>query len=220
MNKIISIQKVKTELFEGMCGAFKEHGFDFIKRKNAFQRTTTDCVQSFYFLIHKNEDGVFIEPRWSIKIPSILDIYHKVATKEKQYYEDTPVLENSLGELIEYFDNGNTTGSGKSMEYLVETEDDIQTLIKVIPKRFEKYVLSYFNKNSTVDQIDKLLNENPRKLSIHQWLYPLRACMGLIAAKIMNNPRINELVDIYEQELQDALPAYRIEFEKLKKGLN
>ena len=214
------VKEVETTLLEGMCRKFSAHGFVLNKNDKAYHRISNNCIQTFYLLIFKKDIGVYIEPRWSIKLKEILDIYHKVASKEKKYFKYTPVLENSLGELIEFVDNGNESGSNKSVQYLIENDRDITTLIEIIPKRFEKYVLPYFNQNSNIARVDKLLNTNPRELSIHHWLYPLRACMGIIAAQIVHNPIYNDLVNIYEEELQEANLTYKMEFEKLISVLN
>lgn len=220
MNRDMIMKDVKCRLLEGMDQSFENFGFELNKNEIAYQRIKGSSNQTFYFLILKKKDGIYVEPRWSIKLKEILDIYHKVATKEKKYFKYTPVLENSLGELIEYVENGNETGSGKSMQYLIENDEDVLTLTKVIPKRFEEYVLPYFEKNSNIEKVDQLLNRNPRELCIHQWLYPLRACIGIIAAKLAENPHYNELLCIYEEELHDAVPAYKEEFERLKSILN
>jgi hypothetical protein len=220
MNRDMIMKEVKNTLLEGMDKSFQNLGFELNKNEIAYQRIKGSSVQTFYFLIFKKKDGIYVEPRWSIKLKEILDIYHKVATKEKKYFKYTPILENSLGELIKYVENGSETGSGISMQYLIENDEDVLTLTKVIPKRFEEYVLPYFDKNSSNEKVDELLNKNPRELCIHQWLYPLRACVGIIAAKLVKNPRYNELLCIYEEELQEAVPAYKEEFERLKLILN
>jgi len=216
----MKMEEVKGRLLEGMDKSFENFGFALNKNEIEYQRIKGSSIQTFYFLVLKKKEGIYVEPRWSIKLKEILDIYHKVATKEKKYFKYTPVLENSLGELIEYVENGNETGSGKSMQYLIENDEDVLTLTKVIPMRFEEYVLPYFEKNSSIEKVDELLNKNPKELCIHQWLYPLRACIGIIAAKLVKNPQYNELLCIYEDELQEAVPAYKEEFERLKLILN
>jgi hypothetical protein len=214
------IKEVKNKLFESLRKPFEENGFLLNKADNAYERKNKESIQKFYFLVFKKDDSIYLEPRWSIKLPEILEMYHKVAMKDKKFFRDTPVLENSLGELIEYTDSGNHTGSGKSMQYLIENEEDLAILMRVIPKRFKEYVLPYFDANSTIERVDKILNENPRELSIHQWLYPLRACMGLIAARLVNNPMYDDLARIYKEELQDATTTYKLEFERLTKLLS
>jgi hypothetical protein len=213
------LKEVKLKLFEGMESKFSQMGFSFYKSESWYERNLEGNIQMIYFIFHKQSDGIYVEPRWAIKIKSILDIYHLISTKDKKHFKYTPVLENSLGELIEYADNGNETGSGKSMKYLIETDKDVEVLIKVIPKRIEEYGLPFFNQNTSVEKIDQLLNTKPRQLSILNWLYPQKACMGLIAAKLINNLKYKELVCIYDEETRNANPTSRQEFLALVKLL-
>ncbi|MDP4260057.1 MAG: hypothetical protein Q8937_17660 [Bacteroidota bacterium] len=199
-----------------MQHAFMQMGFELKANAQAFERREGSCIQTFHLLIFKKPDGVYVEPWWSIKFGEILDIYHKVSTKEKKYFKDTPVLENSLGRLIEFTDNGIESGGSKSMQYLIENDKDIDILTNVIPARFQEYVLPYFSANNSVEKVDKLLNSNPGQLSVHFWLYPMKAIMGLIAAKLVNNPQYPELAIIYEEKLRNANPVYKTEFERLE----
>jgi hypothetical protein len=48
--------------------------------------------------------------------------------------------------------------------------------------------------------------------AIHNWLYPLRASMGIITAKLSNNPQFSKLINIYEEELMNAQENYRLDF--------
>jgi hypothetical protein len=152
-----------------------------------------------------------------IKIKAIEDIYHQATEKEAKYYTSTQTLGNNLFAIIDYFDNGDGTGSKSiNKRHLMENEEDINTIVKVFPRSIEEYVLPYFESNSNIDQVDKLLNENPQELSVHYYLYPLRACIGIIAAKLTHNPRYNEVLKIYEVQLQEANTIFKKEFEKLK----
>jgi hypothetical protein len=101
------------------------------------------------------------------------------------------------------------------MKYVIENENDLETLGKVIPIRFKQYILPYFDENSSVERADKLLNEDARNLSPHNWVYPYKAMMGMIAAKLTKNPKYDELVSIYREELAEANPVNKEEFEKL-----
>jgi len=195
--------------------AFNRYDFTYNQKEYSFIREIDDGKQSFYFLINEKTDGIYIEPRWAIQITSMLNVYHQITLKDKASWADTTVLDNSLGQLIEYIDENNENGSGKRMRYLIAKDEDVEILQKVIPIRFEEYVLPYFNKNSSIERIDELLNTSPQRLVIHHWLNPHRAIMGIIAAKLNNNPKLDELIMIYGQKLEKAAPNYQKEFENL-----
>ncbi len=52
-------------------------------------------------------------------------------------------------------------------------------------------------------------------MCVHNEMYPLRANIAIIAAKLNNNPQYDELVKTYEKELVDAEENYKIEFYKI-----
>jgi hypothetical protein len=211
----MKLKEVENYLMKGMKQDFNKNRFSLNEMENSYYRHIENGLQNFYIIFSKKKYEIFVEPRWSIKLNSILDIYHKVAKKEKKYFKYTSVLENNLGELIEYVDKSNDVGAFKNTQYLIENEDDLSKLLIVIPMQFDKYVLPYFNQNSTIERVDALLNAHPKDLSVHNWLYPLRACIAIIAAKLVNNPNYFELVAIYRQELTDAVPMFKTEFENL-----
>jgi hypothetical protein len=104
----------------------------------------------------------------------------------------------------------------KDLQYSIKDDQDLQKLIKLIPNRFLQIILPYFDQNSSLERADALLNENPRNLPPHNWSYPYKAMMGLIAAKLTKNPKFAELRGIYEEELAPANPTLKEEFDKLK----
>lgn len=52
-------------------------------------------------------------------------------------------------------------------------------------------------------------------MCVHNYLYPLRANIAIIAAKLNKNPQYDELVAVYEKELLDAEENYKKEFYKI-----
>lgn len=205
-----------------ILGAIEEplliHGFIFNKRKKEFKRQVNGVQQIFDLLFYKENSGsIFVEPQLRIKIKKIEDIYHDVTSKDAKYNDGTTTLGNNFIAIINYYEKGDEKGGkAANLKYLVENETDIDTLIKVILNRFEEYALPYFNSNSSVAEADKLLNENPRDLSVHNLIYPIRASIGIIAARLNDNPNFENLVAIYEEELEDANPINKQEFDKLK----
>lgn len=215
------IKDVSVRIFEALKKPLLMHGFIFNKGKKEFKRTTNGAQQIFDLFFHKENDGsIFIEPQIRIKISEIENIYHKVSIEGGKSRDEIFTLGNNFIAIMNYIDKGDDNGEKDiNTKYMVENDSDVDVLIKVIPKRFEEYALPYFDSNSTIAEVDKLLNENPRNLSVHNLIYPIRACIGIIAAKLSNNPHFENLVSVYEEELQDANPVNKEEFDQLKRVL-
>jgi hypothetical protein len=211
---------VADALLKGISIPLSKHGFEFDGRKKYFRRETSEAIQIFNLLFTKKKEGIYVEPTIRIKIKSIEAVYHKVASKDPEYFDGTKTLGNNLFKIKDYLINGTQVDSDEKKSYLIENPNDIQVLSSVIPENFEEYALPYFDKNSCVSRADELLNSNVTEISVHNWLYPLRANLGIIAAKLNHNPAYYQLVKLYERELEGAEQNYKNEFEKLKNLLN
>ena len=213
----MQIESTSRKLLEGIEKEISKHSFKLIKRDKCFKRIVDqNIVQIFTILFTRKEDGISVAPAIHIKIKPIEDIYHQVAVKDHQYFDGTFTLGNSLFKIISYLEHGIVLDYDEKKSYLIEEEKDIEILIKVINERFKEYVLPYFDKNSSISRADELLNAYPREISIHNWLYPLRANLAIIAAKLNKNNEYTELIKIYEEELKGAQDSYKVEFNKLK----
>lgn len=191
-------------------------GFRLNRKEDTFERNRPQGQQILSFIITQAGLNVNVEPWWGIRIDSIIEIYHKITEKDQDAFEWTQVFENNLAKLIDYIDNNNETPRTDSPKYLVKSMDEVESLIRTLPVLVEKYVLPYFDANSTVERANILLNSNLRKQVVHNWIYPFRAMMGLIAAKLAHNPDYGQILSVYQEELAEASDSAKNEFEKLK----
>ena len=214
------INEVKRKLLEGVGEIISPYGFKFNLKDKSFRKETDNgFIQIFDLIFTKKTDGIYVEPTLRLKSHRIEEIYHKVAKKNSKYFEGTKTLGNNLFKIEKYLIEDINADPDEKQQYLVEENNDIDVLIKVISEKFITYRLKYFEKSSSISSIDLLLNNNPRDISIHNWLYPMRACLGIIAAKLNNNPIYYELKQIYSEEMQEAVSPYKEEFEELLRML-
>lgn len=216
------IKEVSKKLLEGIESPLLQYGFILNKRKTEFKKIVSDNVsQILSFLFYKDHNGsILIEVQLKIRIKEIETIFNQVKS-ENTTHDDFFSLGNNLMAIIHYYEEGLIDKiENINSKYLIENKDDIETLIKVIPKRIAEYAIPYFKSYSSVSKVDELLNKNPCALSIHNLIYPIRACIAIIAAKLNKNPEFKKLIFIYEKELIEANPVNKEEFNKLKILLN
>jgi hypothetical protein len=79
--------------------------------------------------------------------------------------------------------------------------------------------LPFFEKYNSVHAIDKLLNTNPKEKVIYLDNLGWRINIGLIAAKLNNNPKYNELRDYYKSEVESKFQGYFM-YDKCMKVIN
>jgi hypothetical protein len=215
------VKEASNKIFQMIKDEISKYRFRLNKTKMEFKRVENNCEQIFQLIFYKQDDAVFIRPLVRIKVKAIEDTYHKISKKHEQFNEDTTTLGGNLGEIMKYYETGtDSLSENMNTRYLIENEGDVEDLIKAIPERFKNYVLPYFKSNSSVKSVDELLNTEPSEMSIHNHLYPIRACIGIIAAKLNNNPDFDEIVQTYEENLTNANPDNKYEFLELKKILS
>jgi hypothetical protein len=213
----MKIKEVSNQIAEGVLKNFEKYGFKLRKARNEFVRKTQNAEQIFHLIFYKENDAtITIKPEIVIHIDEIESIYTRIAQiKERPYL----TLGNYFSQIRDYDGDAANFKNKATRYWLIENEQDVLHLIKIIPKYLEEVILPYFESNSSIERVDQLLNEYPENMSVHNNIYPLRANIAIIAAKLNYNPRYDELVRIYEKELEDAEENYKIEFGKLKELL-
>lgn len=212
----MKISEVSKEMLSSITTNFEDLDFFFdLKNRSFVRHQKNGTTNIFTLLFYRKKDRVEIEPIIRINVDAIEEVYLEVAGVSEIF----STIGSDLFSIVKYYDEGIETGVSKGQLWVVRDEKDIQKLKKVIPIYFEREILKYFNENSSVRRVDELLNKYPREISIHNWLYPLRANLAIIAAKLNKNPKYNELVAIYEEELEEAEETYKAEFNQLKEVL-
>lgn len=213
----MKVNEIAQKISEDVIESFQKHGFIYRKVQREFVRKKDNVEQIFKLFFYKKTDYITIDPEIKIHIKEIESIYKSIAQIESRPYL---TLGNHFLTIRDY-DGDSANFKGKpTKEWLIEDGRDIQHLIKIIPEYLEEDILPYFDNNSSVDRVDKLLNEYPERMCVHNEMYPLRANIAIIAAKLNSNPHYAELINIYERELDDAEENYKIEFCRLKELLN
>ena len=155
-------------------------------------------VFNFYYY-HIGDNSTEIEPRLSVENKAISKVYKKCSAWAKEYIKGK---ENALGnsfteiyQLEEYAPNNKDFGE---VRWSIRNERDIQEWVPRIVEAVDVVALPYFEKYGSIEKIEEVLNDKA-EFSKHRVLNPLRFSHGLIAAKIIENPNLNELVSRYKE---------------------
>ncbi|WP_313386252.1 hypothetical protein [Chishuiella sp.] len=208
----MNIKDVFNSTVDGISDLLiEEHNFICNKSKKEFKRLNNNVLHIIRFFYHKKDNKIYLRLEIIIKLLDIEHIYKSVTTIDGRPYltlgNDFLILRNKKDDF-DYKKNPTTY-------WLIENSNDLENFIFNFKSNFEEIILPYFNENSTIERVDYLLNSHPLKMSIHNYIYPLRANIGIIAAKLNNNPNFNDLIKIYEKELDEAEENYKNEFFKL-----
>jgi len=219
MNKM-NFKKTKKTIIDEIAGSVKSAGFKYDKNDEFFIKDIPGGIDTFYFLTANYGIEFRFDLFWGVRIDRIADIYNMVTDKTEEYFRFSHVLANHLGALIEHIDNANDSIRCDPKRYTILKEEDVAEVIDKALTDIRKYIMPYFEQNVTVERMDQILNRKPKEYTVHNSTYLNRAMMGLIAAKLVNNPRYDELVSIYDVELAGAAIDAKREYQKLKEWLS
>jgi hypothetical protein len=169
-----------------------------------FFKKIKKCDIRFGFGVSNFIDEFYASPFGSLGLNNIQIIENSIFNEELSY--DTILLNKS-----EYFNNLN-------YKYKIENIDDILEWGKIIKEFYTNYAVPFFEKYSSIDAIDKLLNENPSEKVIYLDDLGWRIIKGLIAAKLNSNPKYPELRAYYKSEVESKFQGYFM-YEKCMKTI-
>ena len=211
----MTIAEVRKLLVDKLEDKLKADSFVWKKGNQFFSRTDDTRTQIIDLLFTKKGTTIQIEPTLRVKIKEIEDYYKPYFTRDIEYFESVKTIGNSLFKIKKYYDQGLTTDPDENSYYLIENLNDIAPTATGLLNLISDYGYRYFNHTAEVEMIDKLLNSNPREISIHYSLYPMRAIIGTIAAFKAKNPNLTALIDTYREELVDVEIQYKSEFNNI-----
>jgi hypothetical protein len=206
---MIKINDLNACFYESLIGFFESNGFKFLKRSKCFSKKNDVVEQIFNLNTYQKKTHIEIKPEILIKIKDIEDIYRKCSSIPGRPY---CTLGNNLFKLLD-----NNTDFDIRGNWIVKDNNNLDYLIKIIPEYASEVIFPYFDKNSSIKRVDELLNTTPETQSIHNELYPLRANIGIIAAKLNKNKLLNYLIKVYESRILNAEETYKQEFFEIKK---
>lgn len=160
-NKTMKVNEIAQQVSDGVLENFQKHGFKYRKAQREFVRKIKGSDQIFSLMYTKRNDGtITVKPELIIQVKEIESIYKSVAEIEGRPYL---TLGNHFLTIRDYDGDDFNYKKKPTKEWLIEDEEDVKHLIKIIPEYLEEDILPYFESNSSVKRVDELLNKYPEK---------------------------------------------------------
>ncbi|MBV8252026.1 MAG: hypothetical protein JO154_05415 [Chitinophaga sp.] len=199
LRKLIDLLTTELKAFE-FEPSYKEQGF--------IKRTSTN-IFSYQFLVYNRtiiktgEKGFLIEPYIWINVKAIEKIYKEI-TLNTELKTDTNFITigNSIANIIANPD-GLYENRNRSLDLRIYEEEHISLVAEQLIRKFKEVAFPYCLNNSTVAMVDKIINARPNEYKVHMSNDNYRILKGIIAAKLNNNPQLQELIGIYEKQIID-----------------
>ncbi len=125
------------------------------------------------------------------------------------------VLNYIFDEKLIIIDRGNTIGvniakyfNEINYSFNITTDEDVAEWGVIVRKYFYEYLSPFFEKYNSIASIDILFNEYPTETVIFMDNLASRIQIGLISAKLNQNPKYNELRNYYKSEVESKFQGY------------
>lgn len=199
-------------LHEGLGPELARHHFRFNPASEAYLREQPGGVSQFFYVrCYESGSSFVVEPGVGIRIDRIEDVFHRTSGFEQKYQPTTPTVGAEVWRL---------EGNPKAFRYRLGGSDDVGAVTEEVGRAFEGKALPYFASHSSVEAVDRLLNETPLEKTPHRMMEWLRASTGVIAARIVCRENFDELVAVYRTKLERLDRGFYLpQFEALLRNL-
>ena len=198
--------ELKKGLFEKLSVLLLQYDFVLFRRMDWFQRHVDLTTQMYRLDFYPGIAGYTVAPSICLRLEQVERIFHLVSGFETKYQKLTPTIWVTVNDL---------TKSKSGCDYELQTSDDIDSVAEKLFTYFKDVALPFFEQNSSLEAVDKLLNDEPEKDSIYYSFY-LRCYHGVIVAKLNNRSNYHQIAEIYRQELTLFADGYYLtDYERL-----
>ena len=220
-------KEVLRTVFNSISDDLRMFGFGPSFKYQGFIRKTESAIFFYQLLIYNRtslrtgEKGFLVEPYIWIHIKAIEKYYREITTNTIIKEDiDFVTMGNSIAGLLANSD-GLYKNRNRSLDLLIFSEKDILYVAEQLIARFKETALPYCLNNSNIASVDKFANTDPNEYKVHLSNDNYRIIKGLIAAKLNNNPRLQDLIDVYDRQLieRDMPDETKEEMSRLKKNL-
>lgn len=183
-------KELKNLLLLSMAKELADYGYVLNKSLAEFTKKKNEGWFKFQLIFLSRDKGWEINPGMLIRKNLVEDIFHKASFFEAKYHKTTP----TIGVTIEKWKNYE-----KSYRFDLNSESDVSFCLESLLDIFHQIVEPFFQKFTKIPEIERVVNDK-------SWSYdkeemfggPMyRGSLGMILAKLTNNPDYNFFKDKY-----------------------
>lgn len=106
----------------------------------------------------------------------------------------------------------------ESVDLLIMEDGQLKDIAAKLLKYFKEVAEPFCRKNASIARVDEILNSRPNESKLEAANDIYRMINGIVAAKLNNNPKLKELISIYERQMIEwnMDESHQEEFAKVK----
>ncbi len=181
----------KIRFFESLQPAFQEHHFEFVPMLNQFRKMTDSGFKNIIINPSIYPDFIYFELTFGTRIDIVEETITPYITGLRGFKAECNTAVTSLSKYLKkpYF------------RLKAESERELEDVIRFVIRFFEREGLSFLQSLEDINILEAAFNNEPEKESLVAFDHELRSFRGLTLATMVQNPRWNELREIYLENL-------------------
>ncbi len=203
----MDIISAQTFFVKQLLPFFKKWGFEYIDVYSQFRKIDKMGFKNVILSISQYEDEIWIEVTLGIRKDEVERLTQPFLSSLSDFQNHTTTISVSLGKLNQnpYF------------RYKAENEEDLEVCAEELMKFMTEEGMTFLEEKNSLQELDLIFNKLPKVpiLYVHNQFH--RFFKGIVLAKITNNPKYDELVELYYRTLihQKANETIQSNFKRL-----
>ncbi|WP_338790919.1 hypothetical protein V9L05_22555 (plasmid) [Bernardetia sp. Wsw4-3y2] len=203
----MDIISAQTFFVKQLIPFFREWGFEYIDVYSQFRKTDKIGFQNVILSISQYETEIWIEVTLGIRKDEVERITQPFLSNPTDFQNQTTTISVSVGKLNQnpYF------------RYKAENEEDLEVCAEELIKFMSEEGMIFLEEKNSMQELDLAFNRIPKRPILYIYNQHHRFFKGIVLAKITNNPRYEELVELYYRSLviQKANETIQANFKRL-----
>jgi hypothetical protein len=185
------ISQFEVKIYQKLEDFFFEEGFELLIDKKQFRKITHDNFQNAIFSISDSNGDIWIEVNFGVRNGQIEQFAQQFLNNRINFRADANTLVTNIGKF----------SGQKHFRFKIRDEYDLENVIAEIKDFFATKGFNFMENASNLNEIDRILNEDPTKPCLFLYNQIHRCFKGLVAAKLVNRRDFAELMDKYRDIL-------------------
>jgi hypothetical protein len=198
---------MQATLYQELHSLFQEQEFVFMPNRHQFRRNLGNGFQNVVLSCEKNPTELHVEVHLGCRLNLIEDLAQQFLRGNESYRYESSTIIVSMGKLL----------NNKVFDFEISNKTEAADCAQQIFGFMQQQGFSFLNEVCSLKAVDKIMNEKPIKPVSYLNNQSHRCFKGLIAARLCDNPRFLDLVEIYSDTLQrQGQPeCVRLNYDKL-----
>lgn len=175
---------------------FEAKGFQLMKHLHQFRKKTDGGFQNIIISVSGSEP-VLVEINIGTRVDLVEELAYQFTTGLRSFQENSNTLITSMGRIIQqpYF------------RFEVTRTDDVQEVADRICGFMQEQGFGFLDKYTTISELDKLFNDNPREKLPYAYNHLNRCLRGIVLARMADRKDFPAIAATYRNTLVKSSTA-------------